>query len=165
MCLIIGYLFGRGMFGGIFVEFPGIDTPTMANLKLSMWCWHIKLVRNAQQDAIIWRFHRMCATEINKLKCIDNCCCCSVTQSCSSLCDPMDSSMPGFPVLHHLLELAQTHVHWVSDVIQLFHPLLPPSPPAFGLFRWVRSSNQVAKVMEFQLQHQSFQWIFRVDFL
>ena len=60
-------------------------------------------------------------------------CCCSVTQSCPTLCDPMDCSMPGFPVLHHLLELSQTHVHWISDAIQPSHPLSPPSPPAFNL--------------------------------
>ena len=83
----------------------------------------------------------------------------------------MDLSTPGFPVLHHLPELAQTHVHWVSDAIQPFHPLSSHSPPAFnlfqpkGLFQWVCSSREVAKVLEFQLQHQSFQWIFRVDFL
>ena len=53
------------------------------------------------------------------------CCCCSVAQSCSTLCDAMDCSMPGFPVLHHLLELAQTHVHWVSDAIQPSHPVIP----------------------------------------
>ena len=96
-------------------------------------------------------------------------CCCSVTQSCPTLCNPMDCSMPGFPALHHLAELAQTHVHWVSDAIQPSHPLSSPSPPAFnlsqhqGLFQRVSSSHQVAKVLE--LQHQSFQWIFRVDFL
>ena len=59
---------------------------------------------------------------------------CSVAQSCPTLCDPMVCSMPGFPVLHHLPELAQTHVHWVSDAIQPSHPLLSPSPPAFNLF-------------------------------
>ena len=81
----------------------------------------------------------------------------------------MDYSTPGFPVLHHLQELTQTHVHGVSDVIPLSHPLFAPSPPAFnlsqdqGLFQWVGSLNQVAKVLE--LQHQSFQWIFMVDFL
>ena len=73
--------------------------------------------------------------------------------------------------LHHLPELAQTHVHRVSDTIQPSHPLSFPSPSAFnlsqhqGLFRWVSSSHQVAKVLEQQLQHQSFQWIFRTDFL
>ena len=95
----------------------------------------------------------------------------SITQSCQTLCNPMDCSMPGFSVHHHLPELAQTHVHWVSDAIQPFHPLLSPSPPAFnlsqhqGLFQWVSSSHQGAKVLEFQLQHQSSQWIFRTDFL
>ena len=95
----------------------------------------------------------------------------SVTQSCLSLCDPMDCSMPGFPNHHQLLELAQTHVHLVIDAIQPFHPLLSPSPPAFslsqhqGLFQWVSSLHQVAKIFEPQLQHQSFQWKFRTDFL
>ena len=83
---------------------------------------------------------------------------------------PMDCSTPGFPVHHHLPELPQTHVHWVSDAIQPSHPLSSPSP-AFNLsqhqclFQWVSSSHQVAKVLELQLQHQSFQWIFRADFL
>ena len=95
----------------------------------------------------------------------------SVTQSCPTLCDPMDCSMPGFPVHHQLPELAQTHVPRVSDPIQPSHPLWSPSPSAFNLFQhlslfqWVSSSYKVAKVLEFQLQHQSFQWIFRVDFL
>ena len=72
------------------------------------------------------------------------------------LCNPMDCSMPGFPVLHYLLDLAQTHVHWVSDAIQPSHPLLPLSPSALnhsqhqGLFEWVGSSHQVAKVLELQ---------------
>ena len=98
-------------------------------------------------------------------------CCCSVAQLCPPLCDPMDCSMPGFPVHHHLVEFAQTHVHWIGDAIQPSHPLLFPSPPAFnlsqhqGLFQWVDSLHQVAKLLEFQLQHQSFQWIFRFDFL
>ena len=75
----------------------------------------------------------------------------------------MDYSMPGFLVHHQLLELAQTQVHQVSDAIQPSHPLSSPSPPAFnlsqhqGLFQGVSSSHQVAKVLEFQLQHQSFQ--------
>ena len=92
-------------------------------------------------------------------------------QSGLTLRDPMGRSTPGVPVHHHLLEFAQTHVHWVSDAIQPSHPLSSPSPPAFNLcqhprlFQWVSSPNQVAKVLEFQLQHQSFQWIFRTDFL
>ena len=83
----------------------------------------------------------------------------------------MDCSTPGFPVLHHLPELAQTHVHRVGDAIQASHPLSSPSPPALslsqhqGLFQWVSSSHQVAKILEFQLQLQSFQWIFRTNFL
>ena len=97
--------------------------------------------------------------------------CCLVTKSYPTLCDLMDCSTPGFPVLHYLLEFAQTHAHWVGDAIQTSHPLSPPSPPAFnlsqhqGLFQWVNSSHQVTKVLEYQLQHQSFQWIFRIDSL
>ena len=80
----------------------------------------------------------------------------------------MDCSMPGLPIHHHLPDLAQTHVHWVSDAIQPSHPLSSPSPPTFnfsqhqGLFQWVSSSHKVAKIWEFQLQHQSFQWIFKL---
>ena len=95
----------------------------------------------------------------------------SVAQLCPNLCDPTDCSTPGLSVHLQLPEFTQTHVHRVCDAIQPSHPLLSPSPPAFnlsqhhGLFRWVSSSHQVAKVLEFQLQHQSFQWIFRSDFL
>ena len=91
----------------------------------------------------------------------------SVTQSCLTLSDRMDCSMPGFPVLHYLPEFAQTHIHWVSVAIQPSHPLSSPSP-AFnlsqhqGLFKWLSSSYHIAKVLE--LQHQPFQLIFRVDF-
>ena len=87
------------------------------------------------------------------------------------LCDPMNRSMPGLPDHHHLLGFTQTHVHRIGDAIQPSHPLLSPSPPALnlsqhqGLFQWVSPSHQVAKVLEFQLQHQSFQWIFRIDLL
>ena len=89
----------------------------------------------------------------------------SVSQSCPTLCDLMDFSMPGLPVHHQLPEFTQTRVHWVGDAIQTSHPLSSPSPPAFnfsqhqGLFKWVSSLHQVAKVLEFQLQPQSFQWI------
>ena len=93
---------------------------------------------------------------------------------CPILCNPMNCSAPGFPVLHYLPEFAQIHVHWVGDAIQPSHPLSSPSPPALnlshhqGLFHWVNSSHQVAKVLE--LQHQCFQWIFglmsfRMDWL
>ena len=86
-------------------------------------------------------------------------------------CDPMDCRKPGLSVHHQLPEFTQTHVHWVHDAIPSFYPLSSHSPPAFnlsqhqGLFQWARSSHQVAKVLELQLQHQSFQWIFRTEFL
>ena len=95
----------------------------------------------------------------------------SVTQLCPTVCNSMDCSMPGFPVHRQLPELAQTHVHWVSDAFQPLHPLSSTSPPAFSLsqyqdiFQWGSSLHQVAKVLVFQLQHQSFQWIFRTYFL
>ena len=97
-------------------------------------------------------------------------CCCSVAQSCPTLCVPMDCSTPGFPGLHRLLELAQTPVHWVGDAIQPSRPLSSPSLLAFslfqhqGLFQWVSSLHQVARILELQLHHQSFQWILRIDF-
>ena len=94
----------------------------------------------------------------------------SVAQLCPTLCDPMNRSTPGLPVHHQLPEFTQTHVHQVSDTIQPPHLLSFPSPPTFylsqhqGLFKWVSSSHQVAKVLEFQLQHQSFWWTPRTDF-
>ena len=80
---------------------------------------------------------------------------------------PWDCSTSGFPSLHYLLEFVKIHIHWVSDAIQPSPSLSSPSPPAFnlsehqGLLQWVSSSHQVAKVVELQLQHQSFQWIFK----
>ena len=91
--------------------------------------------------------------------------------SCVWLCNPTYYSMPDFPVHHQHPELAQTHALWVSDTIQLSHSLPASSLPSFnlsqhqGLFQWASSSHQVTKVLEFQLQHQSFQWIFRTNFL
>ena len=91
-------------------------------------------------------------------------------QPCLTQCDPMDCSMPGLRVHHQLQKLAQIHVHWVGDAIQPSHPLSSPSP-TFNLsqhqgpFKWVSSSHQVAKVLEFQLQHQSFQWTPWTDLL
>ena len=94
----------------------------------------------------------------------------SVTQSCPTLCDLMDCSTPGLHVHHQLPEFTQTHVHQVRDAIQPSHPLLSPSPAFIlsqhqSLFKWVSSSHQVAKVLEFQLQPQSFQWTSRIDLL
>ena len=102
----------------------------------------------------------------------ENCIYTIVVQSLSRawLCNSMDCSKQGLPIPHHLPEFTQVHDHWVSDAIQPSHPLLSPSPPApnpsqhQGLFKWVNSSHEVTKVLEFQLQHQSFQWIFRVHF-
>ena len=82
----------------------------------------------------------------------------------------MECSSPGFPVLHRLLEFAQTQVSWLGDAIQPPYPLSSPSPPALnlsqhqGLFQWVGSSQQGTKILEFQAQHQSLQWIFQIDF-
>ena len=95
----------------------------------------------------------------------------SITQSCPTLWDPMNHSMPGLPVHHCLPEFTQTHVHRVGDAFQPSHPLLTPSPPApnlsqyQSLFQWVNSSHEVAKVLEFQLQHQAFQWTPKTDLL
>ena len=95
----------------------------------------------------------------------------SASQSCPTLCNSMNRSTPGLPVHHQLPEFTQTHIHRVGDAIQPSHPLLFPSPPApnpsqhQSLFQWVNSSHEVAKVLEFQLQHQSFQWIPRIDLL
>ena len=93
----------------------------------------------------------------------------SFAQSCPTLCDPMNRSTPGPPVHHQLPELTQTHVHRVGDAIQPSHPPLSPSPPAHNpsqhqsLFQWVNSLRQVAKVLEIQLQHHSFQRNPRAD--
>ena len=95
----------------------------------------------------------------------------SVAQLCPTLCDPMNRSMPGLPVHHQLPEVTQTHIHRVGDAIQPSRPPSSPSLPALnlsqhqGVFQWVSSLRQVAKVLEFQLQHWSFQWIVRTDFL
>ena len=95
----------------------------------------------------------------------------SVAQLCPTLCNSMDCSTPGLPVHHQLPEFTQTHVHWVGDAIQPSHPLSSPSAPSFnlaqhqGFFQESILRPQVAKVLEFQFQHQSFQWLFRTDFL
>ena len=94
--------------------------------------------------------------------------------SCSVVCDslqPQGLQHARLPCPLPLLELAQTHVHWISDAVQPAHPLSSPSPPDLdvsqhqGLFKWVSFSHQVAKVLDLQRQHQSFQWIFRIYFL
>ena len=131
--------------------------------------------RRWQEDyqQVFYIFHSQCATSIpsNFLTlCSHADSVSSVSQSCPTLCDPMDCSTPGFPVHHQLPELAQTHVHRVSDAIQPSHPLLSSSLPA-SLFLSIRvfSSESVLirwpEYSEFQLQLQSLQWIFRTDFL
>ena len=95
----------------------------------------------------------------------------SVAQLCLTLYDPMNFSMPGLPAHHQLPEFTQTHVHRVGDAIQPSHPMSSPSPPApnpshhQSLFQWVNSSHEVAKVLEFQLYHHSFQRNPRADLL
>ena len=90
-----------------------------------------------------------------------------VAQACPTLCNPMNRSISGLPVHHQLVEFTQTHVHQVSDAIQPSHPLSSPSPALSlsqhqGLFKWVSSLHQVAKVLEFQLQHQPFSTLFEI---
>ena len=87
--------------------------------------FHFVYLRNWEIYACLW------AKDLIWISCC--CCCCSITQSCPALCNPMDCNSPGFPVLHQLLEFAQTHVYWVNDAIQPSHPLLPLSPPALNL--------------------------------
>ena len=88
----------------------------------------------------------------------------SVAQSCLTLCNPIKYSTPGLPVHHQVPESTQIYVHWIGDAFQTFHPLSSPSPPALNLsqhqslFKLISSLHQVAKMSEFQLQHQSFQW-------
>ena len=124
------------------------------------WKSWLKTYHSKNTDHRKWSHHFISSVQFN-----------SVTQSCPILWYPMDCGTPGLPIHHQLPEFTQTHVYWVRDAIQPSHPLSSPSPPAFnlaqhqGLLKWVSSSNQVAKVLEFQLQHQSFHWIFRTDIL
>ena len=130
--------------------------------KWPSWQIHDSLLRIHYSECI-------CCSEALSILRLWNCF--SVAKLCPAVCNPVHCSMPGFPVLHYLPEFAEIHVHWVGDAIQPPHPLSPPSPPALnlsqhqGLFQRVSSSHQVAKVLALQLQHQSFQWIFRTDFL
>ena len=123
------------------------------------------LANQTQVSHITGRFFTIWATREAQIICFHY----SVTQSCLTFCNSMECSTPDFPVLLYLLELAQTHVRWVRDPIQPSHRLLSPSLPVFnhsqyqGLFQWVSSLHLVAKVLELQLQHQSFWWIFRTD--
>ena len=146
-------------------------------LKISCLSDFSKMIRNCHKiqtnfiGLSLWKFslllhiHKLAYTRQLSAQCS------SVAQLCPTLCNPMERSMPGFPVHHQLPELAQTHVLWLSDAIQPSHPLSSPSPPAFnlsqhqGLFQGVSSLHQVDKGLELQLQHQSFQWTPRTDLL
>ena len=124
-----------------------------------------KLIKTQINEKIL-HTHRL-----EKLRCPYSVQFSSVVKSCPTLCNHMNHSTPGFPVHLQLQAFTQTHVHWVGDTIQPSHPLSSPSPPApnpsqhQSLFQWVNSSHEVAKVLEFQLQHQSFQWTPRTDLL
>ena len=111
----------------------------------NMWFQQDHRIQDKHTKSVVYVYNSI-KTMGNEIKNIEAFCCCSVAQSCPTLGDPMDCRMPGFPVLHHLLELAQTHVYWVSDAIKPYRPLLSPSP-AFnlsqhqGIFKWLSSSN------------------------
>ena len=135
------------------------NSKTTANI-LSVLC-HLYYSLSHQKKPAIWDFlFKPFSVQFS-----------SVAQSCPTLCDPMNCSTPGLPVHHKLLEFTQTQVHRVSDAIQPSHPLSSPSPPApnpsqhQSLFQWVSSSHEVAKVLEFQLQHHSLQRNPRPDLL
>ena len=131
------------------------------------WVWnrdrffkkHIFIIRKS-----LFKKKKQLSSHIEKLQSVS-----SVAQSCPTFCDPMACSTPGLPVHHQLPECAQTHVHQVSDAIQPSHLLLSLFTFSVsqhqGLSKWVSSTHQMAKVLELQLQHQCFQWIFRTDFL
>ena len=127
---------------------------------------HCKSKFHLSRHAELYSF---CPWRYNPYFCRMNHCCCSITKLCLTLCNPMDCSTPGFPGLHHLPEFAQIHVHWVGDAISPSHPLPPSSPftcnlsKHYGLFQWVSSLHCVVKGLE--LQRQSFQRIFRINFL
>ena len=125
----------------------------------------VKLLSRLSKYIVIYS-HSVCATVI--VNCVQFS---SVSQLCSTLCDPMECSTTGPPVHHQLPEFTQTYVYWVGDAIQPSHPLSSPPPPTFnlsphqGLFHWVSSLHLMAKVLEFQPQHQSFQWTLKTYLL
>ena len=127
-------------------QYSCLETP------INRGAWQATVHRVAKSWACLSDLVFMCSVQFS-----------SVSQLCLALCDPMNRSRPGLPVHHQLLEFTQTHVHRVGDATQPSHPLPSPSPPApnpsqhRGLFQRVNSSHEVAKVLEFQLQHQSFQ--------
>ena len=109
---------------------PGPDSSSESSLSAASW---VNPVERDQAQALLMEAGLTYTLGNHVSKSFISNCCCSVTQSCPTLHDPMDCSTPGFPVLHCLLELAQTHVHWVNDAIQPSHPLSPTSSPALNL--------------------------------
>ena len=89
------------------------------------------------------------------------CCCCLVTKSCLTLCDTMDCSTPGFPVLYYFLEFAQTQVHWVGDAIQPLHPLLSPSLPAFNLsqHQGLLTNTKLLNIIFKNIENSIYLWV------
>ena len=132
--------------------------------------WRIMMIMDHKSDVFLKGSYNAWLSFVSRIKCLQRIepGGCSISKSCLTPYDRVDCSTPVFPVLHHLPEFAQTHVHWVSDAVQPSHPLSSPYLFAFNLFQhrvffqWASSSPQVAKVLD--LQFQSFQWIFRVDF-
>ena len=143
-------------------------------MKVGVFYWHTKQTQqwnlsektvDAANPANHWCLP---SSRLNPHTASTCCCGCSVTESRPTLCDPMDCSTPGFPVLYYVQEFAQTHVHSVSDAIRPSHSLPPLFLHTFnfsqyqGLSQWVSFLHQVAKILEFQLQHQSFQRIWAI---
>ena len=143
VCVIIHFHISRAcpIFLTLFIE-----KIILSPVELPSWIWQIDILQSCVCPSV-------CLALGYIPHCQDSVRFSSVAQSCLTLCDPMDCSTPGLPVHHQLLEFTQTHVHWVSDAIQPSHPLPSPSPPAFnlsqnqGLFKWVSSLHQVAKVL------------------
>ena len=121
---------------------------------------------------LVWGWEYWQCISLTMTSLLPRCCCCSIAKSCPTLCNPMNCSTQGFSVLHYLLEFAQAHVHDESVTpSKPLHSLSSPSPPAFslskhqGFLQWISSLHYMVRELELHLQHQSFQWIFRVDFL
>ena len=150
----------------LFIYYKTITMIPKASTSITSHQYHFSFVLRIFKIYFLRKFQYIILLTIITMLCIQVS---SVTQSCPTLCDPMNRSTPGLPVHHQLPEFTQTHVHQVGDAIQPSHPLSSPSPPApnpsqhQSLFQWVSSSHQVAKVLEFQLQHQSFQRTPRTD--
>ena len=156
---------------GLFWAIPCWDTSVKHGSRLvsGLLRWY-GVLENTASLSTAWNFSPNVVIRKYYIPCLSETSVSSAAQSCLTLCDPMDCSTPGFPVHHQLPEFTQTHVHWVGDAIQPSHPLSASSPPVFNLsqhqslFQWV-GLHQEAKVLEFQLQYQSFQWTLRTDLL